>query len=121
MLRLSSSAPVFIAQDKGYFREAGLDVELKFFGRGAADCGRNHVHDADFWRHRPFAGSRIILAGVGTLAADRRTSQKAGDPRSAGFASTTLGWWSKTPRISRRNACGDRSVSFLRCSAQSAR
>src|SRR5437762_12363161 len=31
VLRLSSSAPVFIAQDKGYFREAGLDTELKFF------------------------------------------------------------------------------------------
>ena len=31
VLRLSSSAPVFIAQDKGYFREAGLDIELKFF------------------------------------------------------------------------------------------
>src|SRR5260370_5328725 len=31
VLRLSSSAPVFIAQDKGYFRDAGLDVELKFF------------------------------------------------------------------------------------------
>ena len=30
VLRLSSSAPVFIAQDKGYFREAGLDIELKF-------------------------------------------------------------------------------------------
>jgi NitT/TauT family transport system substrate-binding protein len=28
VLRLSSSAPVFIAQDKGYFREAGLDIEL---------------------------------------------------------------------------------------------
>ena len=31
VLRLSSSAPVFIAQDKGYFRDAGLDVDLKFF------------------------------------------------------------------------------------------
>jgi NitT/TauT family transport system substrate-binding protein len=31
VLRLQSSAPVFIAQDKGYFRDAGLDVELKFF------------------------------------------------------------------------------------------
>src|SRR6202011_4733732 len=31
VLRLSSSAPVFIAQDKGYFKDAGLDVELKFF------------------------------------------------------------------------------------------
>ena len=26
VLRLSSSAPVFIAQDKGYLREAGLDI-----------------------------------------------------------------------------------------------
>src|SRR3954464_441430 len=31
VLRLSSSAPVFIAQDKGYFKEAGLALELKFF------------------------------------------------------------------------------------------
>jgi NitT/TauT family transport system substrate-binding protein len=31
VLRLSSSAPVFIAQDKGYFQDAGLDIELKFF------------------------------------------------------------------------------------------
>ena len=31
VLRLSSSAPVFIAQDKGYFRDAGLDITLKFF------------------------------------------------------------------------------------------
>src|SRR5437879_13306175 len=31
VLRLSSSAPVFIAQDKGYFHDAGLDIEMKFF------------------------------------------------------------------------------------------
>src|SRR5260370_12966824 len=31
VLRLSSSAPVFIAQDKGYFHEAGLDIDLNFF------------------------------------------------------------------------------------------
>jgi len=31
VLRLSSSAPVFIALDKGYFKDAGLDVDLKFF------------------------------------------------------------------------------------------
>src|SRR5260370_5912902 len=31
VLRLSSSAPVFIAQDKGYFRDAGLDIRLRFF------------------------------------------------------------------------------------------
>jgi NitT/TauT family transport system substrate-binding protein len=31
VLRLSSSGPVFIAAERGYWREAGLDVELKFF------------------------------------------------------------------------------------------
>jgi NitT/TauT family transport system substrate-binding protein len=31
VLKLVSSGPVFMAQELGYFREAGLDVELKFF------------------------------------------------------------------------------------------
>jgi NitT/TauT family transport system substrate-binding protein len=31
VLRLSSSGPIFIADARGYFREAGLEVELKFF------------------------------------------------------------------------------------------
>ena len=31
VLRLASSGPVFIAQDRGYFRDQGFDVELKFF------------------------------------------------------------------------------------------
>jgi NitT/TauT family transport system substrate-binding protein len=31
VLKLASSGPVFIAQDKGYFKAEGLDSELKFF------------------------------------------------------------------------------------------
>ena len=31
VLRLASSGPIFIAQDKGYFRDEGLETELKFF------------------------------------------------------------------------------------------
>ena len=31
VLKLASSGPVFLAQELGYFREQGLDVELKFF------------------------------------------------------------------------------------------
>ena len=31
VLKLASSGPVFLAQDLGFFREAGLDVEFKFF------------------------------------------------------------------------------------------
>ncbi|WP_284223854.1 ABC transporter substrate-binding protein, partial [Brevundimonas denitrificans] len=30
-LRFTSHAPSFIAYEKGYFKEEGLDVELKFF------------------------------------------------------------------------------------------
>jgi NitT/TauT family transport system substrate-binding protein len=31
VLRLASSGPVFVSQDKGYFAAEGLDVELRFF------------------------------------------------------------------------------------------
>jgi NitT/TauT family transport system substrate-binding protein len=31
VLKLASSGPVFIAEDKGYFKDEGLDAELKFF------------------------------------------------------------------------------------------
>ncbi|MGZ5907671.1 MAG: ABC transporter substrate-binding protein, partial [Reyranella sp.] len=35
LLRLSSSGPIFIAQEKGWFREAGLDPSLKDFQSAA--------------------------------------------------------------------------------------
>ncbi|MGC2025223.1 MAG: ABC transporter substrate-binding protein, partial [Bradyrhizobium sp.] len=48
VLRLSSSAPVFIAQDKGYFRDAGLDVELKFFDAAQPIAVATTSGDIDF-------------------------------------------------------------------------
>ena len=43
VLRLSSSGAVFLAQDLGYFREAGLDVELVFFGAAQPIARVGHV------------------------------------------------------------------------------
>ncbi len=57
VLRLSSSAPVFIAQDKGYFRDAGLDIDLKFFDAAPADRGRDHVGRYRFRHHRFHRGT----------------------------------------------------------------
>src|SRR5437762_13303683 len=48
VLRLSSSAPVFIAQDKGYFHEAGLDIELKFFDAAQPIAVATTSGDVDF-------------------------------------------------------------------------
>src|SRR6202171_3666881 len=48
VLRLSSSAPVFIAQDKGYFREAGLEIELKFFDAAQPIAVATTSGDIDF-------------------------------------------------------------------------
>ena len=48
VLRLSSSAPVFIAQDKGYFRDAGLDIELKFFDAAQPVAVATTSGDIDF-------------------------------------------------------------------------
>src|SRR3978361_1457811 len=48
VLRLSSSAPVFIAQDKGYFKDAGLDIELKFFDAAQPIAVATTSGDVDF-------------------------------------------------------------------------
>src|SRR6476661_6218409 len=75
VLRLSSSAPVFIAQDKGYFREAGLDIELKFF-------------DAAQPIAVAFTAGLYNLAGKGTLKVIGGMSrEKAGYPLIGYFAS----------------------------------
>jgi len=66
VLRLSSSAPVFIAQDKGYFREAGLDVELKFFDAAQPIAVATTSGDVDFGI-TAFTAGLYNLAGKGTL------------------------------------------------------
>lgn len=87
VLRLSSSAPVFIAQDKGYFREAGLDVELKFFDAAQPIAVATTSGDIDFGV-TAFTAGLYNLAGKGVLKLIGGMSrEKAGYPLIGYFAS----------------------------------
>src|SRR6476620_4771405 len=87
VLRLSSSAPVFMAQDKGYFREAGLDVELKFFDAAQPIAVANTSGDVDFGV-TAFTAGLYNLAGKGTLKVIGGMSrERAGYPLIGYFAS----------------------------------
>src|ERR1700761_5613139 len=99
VLRLSSSAPVFIAQDKGYFREAGLDVELEFFDAAQPIAVAAVSGDIDFGVTSLTAGL-YNLAGKGTLKVIGGMShEKAGFPL-IGYFATEKAYASglKTPR-----------------------
>ncbi|QQO33857.1 ABC transporter substrate-binding protein [Bradyrhizobium diazoefficiens] len=87
VLRLSSSAPVFIAQDKGYFREAGLDLELKFFDAAQPIAVATTSGDVDFGV-TAFTAGLYNLAGKGVLKVIGGMSrEKAGYPLIGYFAS----------------------------------
>ena len=87
VLRLSSSAPVFIAQDKGYFRDAGLDVELKFFDAAQPIAVATTSGDIDFGI-TAFTAGLYNLAGKGTLKVIGGMSRdKPGYPLIGYFAS----------------------------------
>src|SRR5438309_10805823 len=87
VLRLSSSAPVFIAQDKGYFREAGLDVELKFFDAAQPIAVATTSGDIDFGV-TAFTAGLYNLAGKGVLKVIGGMSrEKPGYPLIGYFAS----------------------------------
>src|SRR5260370_36073316 len=87
VLRLSSSAPVFIAQDKGYFREAGLDIELRFFDAAQPIAVATTSGDVDFGI-TAFTAGLYNLAGKGTLKVIGGMSRdKAGYPLIGYFAS----------------------------------
>jgi NitT/TauT family transport system substrate-binding protein len=89
VLRLSSSAPVFIAQDKGYFRDAGLDIELKFFDAAQPIAVATASGDIDFGI-TAFTAGLYNLAGKGTLKVIGGMSrEKAGYPLIGYFASNS--------------------------------
>jgi NitT/TauT family transport system substrate-binding protein len=87
VLRLSSSAPVFIAQDKGYFRDAGLEVDLKFFDAAQPIAVATTSGDVDFGI-TAFTAGLYNLAGKGTLKVIGGMSrEKANYPLIGYFAS----------------------------------
>src|ERR1700689_399239 len=87
VLRLSSSAPVFIAQDKGYFRDAGLDIDLKFFDAAQPIAVAVTSGDVDFGI-TAFTAGLYNLAGKGVLKVIGGMSrEKAGHPLIGYFAS----------------------------------
>ncbi len=99
VLRLSSSAPMFIAQDKGWFKEAGLDIELKFFDAAQPIAVAVTSGDVDFGV-TAFTAGLYNLAGKGTLKVIGGMSrEKAGYPLIGYFASNNA--WAaglKTPK-----------------------
>jgi NitT/TauT family transport system substrate-binding protein len=99
VLRLSSSAPVFIAQDKGYFKDAGFDIELKFFDAAQPIAVAVTSGDVDFGV-TAFTAGLYNLAGKGTLKVIGGMSrEKAGYPLIGYFASNNA--WAaglKTPK-----------------------
>src|ERR1700716_1706637 len=99
VLRLSASAPVFIAQDKGYFREAGLEIELKFFDAAQPIAVATTSGDVDFGI-TAFTAGLYNLAGKGTLKVIGGMSrEKAGYPLIGYFASNNAyAAGLKTPR-----------------------
>jgi NitT/TauT family transport system substrate-binding protein len=87
VLRLSSSAPVFIAQDKGYFRDEGLAIELKFFDAAQPIAVATTSGDVDFGI-TAFTAGLYNLAGKGTLKVIAGMSRdKPGYPLIGYFAS----------------------------------
>lgn len=66
VLRLASSGPVFIAEDRGYFRDQGLDVELKFFDAAQPIAVATASGDVEFGV-TAFTGGLFNLAGKGAL------------------------------------------------------
>ena len=96
---------MFIAQDKGYFRDAGLDIELKFFDAAQPIAVATTSGDIDFGI-TAFTAGLYNLAGKGTLKVIGGMSrEKAGYPLIGYFASNNAyAAGLKTPEGSRRQA-----------------
>lgn len=65
-LRFTSHAPTFVAKERGYFKEAGLDVDLKFFQAAQPMAVAIASRDADY-AVTAITGGLISLADKGAV------------------------------------------------------
>ncbi len=66
VLHLASHAPSYIAHERGYFKDAGLDIELKFFEAAQPMAVAIASGDADFGV-TAMSGGLISLADKGAI------------------------------------------------------
>lgn len=86
-LRFTSSSPIFIAYERGYFKDEGLDVEFKFFQGAQPVAVAIASGDADFGV-TALTGGFFNLAGKGALKViGGHFHEKAGHDGSAILAS----------------------------------
>jgi NitT/TauT family transport system substrate-binding protein len=91
LLRLSSSGPVFIALEKGWFKEAGLDLAVKDFTAAAQPPLAVVSGDADFGMTAFTAGFYNLAAKGGLKVIAAQSAEKPGYPL-VGIAVTNAAW-----------------------------
>jgi NitT/TauT family transport system substrate-binding protein len=80
LLRLSSSGPVFIALEKGWFKEAGLDLTIKDFTAATQPPLAVVSGDADFGMTAFTAGFYNLAAKGGLKVIAAQSAEKPGYP-----------------------------------------
>lgn len=90
-LRLTSSGPIFIAIDKGYFRNEGLDVELKLFTAAAQPPLAVVSGDVDFGITGLTASFYNLAAKGGVKIIGAQSREEPGFPLVA-YMATTDAW-----------------------------
>lgn len=91
LLRLSSSGPVFIALEKGWFKEAGLDLGVKDFTAATQPPLAVVSGDADFGMTAFTAGFYNLAAKGGLKVIAAQSAEKAGYPLVA-ISVTNAAW-----------------------------
>jgi NitT/TauT family transport system substrate-binding protein len=76
VLKLSSAAPLFLAKDRGYFEQEGIDADLKFFDAAVPIAVAAVSGDIDVG-FTGFTGAFYNLAGKGGLKVIAGTAREA--------------------------------------------